>query len=132
MTTKRVADDILAGLDNGEFVAFYQPSSMPLPSISSGSRRWRVEPSLRGLLAPDAFMPIAEDLNVVATLDWLILEQSLAQRDIWERAGVRIPRISVNVSARRLNDEGLIDNPEGARHRARIDSVRTGGIDLSR
>ncbi|WP_342771496.1 bifunctional diguanylate cyclase/phosphodiesterase [Pelagibacterium sediminicola] len=111
VTAKRVADDILAGLDNGEFVAFYQPQfdAVTLDIIGvEALARWNHP--LHGLLAPDAFMPIAEDINVVATLDRLILEQSLAQRGIWDRDGVLIPRISVNVSARRLNDEGLIKN----------------------
>lgn len=110
ITTKRVADDILAALDKGEFEAFYQPQfdAITLDIIGAEAlARWN-HPT-RGLLAPAAFMSVAEDLNVVATLDRLILEQSLAQRAIWDRSGIFVPRVSVNVSARRLHDENLIE-----------------------
>ena len=53
-------------------------------------------------------MPIAEELNVVATIDRLILEQALAALDRWEAMGLPVPRASVNVSLRRLHDEDLI------------------------
>ncbi|WP_425033624.1 bifunctional diguanylate cyclase/phosphodiesterase [Pelagibacterium sp.] len=110
ITAKRVADDILAGLENSEFVAFYQPQvdAKTLDIVGMEAlARWNHP--IRGLLAPDAFMAIAEDLNVVATIDKLILEQALAQHRKWKKAGLDVPRVSVNVSARRLNDEGLID-----------------------
>src|SRR5690606_37777716 len=61
-----------------------------------------------GLLAPAAFMKIAEELNVVDTIDRLILEQALADLGTWRKAGLAIPKVSVNVSARRLHDEELI------------------------
>jgi EAL domain-containing protein (putative c-di-GMP-specific phosphodiesterase class I) len=51
---------------------------------------------------------VAEDLNVVSTIDRLILEQALSDLDRWEAAGFRVPRASVNVSLRRLHDEDLI------------------------
>jgi diguanylate cyclase (GGDEF)-like protein len=110
VTTKRVADEILSALDNGDFEAFYQPQfdAVTLDIIGAEAlARWN-HPT-RGLLTPDAFMSVAEDLNVVAILDKFILEQSLAQRAAWDRAGVFIPRVSVNVSARRLHDEHLIE-----------------------
>jgi EAL domain-containing protein (putative c-di-GMP-specific phosphodiesterase class I) len=68
--------------------------------------RWQ-HPTL-GLKSPDAFLAIAEELNVVATIDRLILEQSLADLDRWAEAGIVVPRASVNVSLRRLHDEDLI------------------------
>nr|WP_196260095.1 EAL domain-containing protein [Pelagibacterium limicola] len=110
VTTKRVADDILSGLDHGEFIAYYQPQfdAITLDVIGvEALARWN-HPT-RGILTPDAFINIAEDINVVGTLDRLILEQSLAQRCEWDRAGIFVPRVSVNVSARRLHDEHLID-----------------------
>jgi len=60
------------------------------------------------VVSPDLFMPIAEDLNVVATIDRMILEQTLAWMDVWRAQGLIVPRASVNVSARRLRDENLI------------------------
>ena len=53
-------------------------SSMPRRSTSSGSRRWRagiIRP--RASLAPGLFLDVAEELNVVSTIDRMILEQAL-------------------------------------------------------
>ena len=37
----------------------------------------------QGVLAPDAFLKIAEELNVVATIDRMVLEQALASFNDW-------------------------------------------------
>jgi diguanylate cyclase (GGDEF)-like protein len=107
--TKRVADEILNGLERNEFVAWFQPQfdahTLDVVGVEALAR-WQ-HPT-EGIKAPDAFMPIAEELNVVATVDRLILEQSLAALGRWDAMGLSVPRVSVNVSLRRLNDEDLI------------------------
>jgi diguanylate cyclase (GGDEF)-like protein/PAS domain S-box-containing protein len=107
--TKRVADEILSGLERNEFVAFYQPQfdahTLDLVGVEALAR-WQ-HPTL-GLKTPEAFIAIAEELNVVASIDRLILDQALADLDRWAAAGLHIPRASVNVSLRRLHDEDLI------------------------
>jgi diguanylate cyclase (GGDEF)-like protein len=109
VSTKQMADDILSGIEQGQFVAWYQPQFDARTHQVSGVEalaRWE-HPS-RGVVPPDLFMPIAEDLNVVATIDRMILEQTLAWMDVWRAQGLVVPRASVNVSARRLRDENLI------------------------
>lgn len=103
ITTKRVADEILSGLERQEFVAYYQPQFDAVTHEVIGAEalaRWR-HPT-RGVLAPQAFIRTAEELNVLATIDRIILEQALAQMQEWDRSGVDMPKVSVNVSARRL------------------------------
>jgi len=53
-------------------------------------------------------MKTAEELNVVGTIDRVILEQTLNNFNEWSQEGLDIPKASVNVSARRLHDEELI------------------------
>ena len=109
VNTKRVADDILSGLERGEFVAHYQPQFDATTHAIVGVEalaRWN-HPT-EGLLAPNDFIKIAEELNVLATIDRLVLEQVLRDMDEWAGEGLKIPKASVNVSARRLNDEELI------------------------
>jgi diguanylate cyclase (GGDEF)-like protein len=110
VNTKRVADEILNGLERSEFVAWFQPQfdahTLDVAGVEALAR-WQ-HPT-EGIKTPDAFLPIAEELNVVATVDRLILEQSLAALRRWDVMGLAVPRVSVNVSLRRLNDEDLID-----------------------
>jgi EAL domain-containing protein (putative c-di-GMP-specific phosphodiesterase class I) len=112
--TKRVADEILHGLEQQEFLPWYQPQfdahSLAVVGVEA-LVRWRHPAG--GILPPSAFLEVAEDLSVVATLDRMVLEQALIQFEVWQAAGIEVPRISVNVSARRLQDEGLIDSLKG-------------------
>ena len=109
--TKRIADEILAGIDRGQFVPFYQPQFDAATLEVTGVEalvRWR-HPT-EGLLGPGAFLKTAEELNVVAQIDRLVLEHTIADLEAWRTQGVVVPKASVNVSARRLHDDGLIDS----------------------
>jgi diguanylate cyclase (GGDEF)-like protein/PAS domain S-box-containing protein len=109
VTTKRIADDILSGLERNEFVAYYQPQFDAATHAIVGVEalaRWN-HPT-EGVLAPNDFIKIADELNAVATIDRMILEQTLADFNDWAANGLKVPKASVNVSARRLHDEELI------------------------
>lgn len=109
VNTKRVADEILGGLERQEFVAYYQlqfdARTLEIAGVEALAR-WK-HPTM-GILPPDHFLSIAEELNVVSTIDKVVLEQALASFDEWATEGLQIPRVSVNVSARRLQDKELI------------------------
>jgi diguanylate cyclase (GGDEF)-like protein len=109
VTTKRIADEILSGLERNEFVAYYQPQFDAATHAIVGVEalaRWN-HPT-EGVLAPGDFIKIAEELNAVATIDRMILEQTLGDFNDWAASGLKVPKASVNVSARRLHDEELI------------------------
>ena len=109
INTKRVADEILNSLENQDFIAHYQPQfdarTLDVVGIEALAR-WR-HPTL-GLRSPDSFMDIAEELSVVAAIDQVILQQALSDLERWDRMGLHVPRVSVNVSQRRLHDENLL------------------------
>lgn len=114
VTTKRIADEILGGIEGDQFVPYYQPQ------IEAGTLnlvglevliRWN-HPR-EGVLPPARFLKIAEDLNVMAALDRIMLEKALADRARWLKMGLQVPKISVNVSAKRLSDSGLMASLDG-------------------
>lgn len=111
---KRIADDILSGIENNEFIPYYQPQICARSLELLGAEaliRWRHPQN--GILPPSRFLAIAEDLNVVATLDRIMLEKALIDASRWAAKGMPMPKISVNVSARRLRDETLADSLAG-------------------
>jgi diguanylate cyclase (GGDEF)-like protein len=114
VNTKRTADEILAGIENGEFTAWYQPQfsarTMELTGVEA-LVRW-VHPS-KGLLSPDKFLRIAGEINVVQTLDRIVLETALHDKMRWAARGIAVPKVSVNVSARRLHDGSLLESLAG-------------------
>ncbi|WP_292141172.1 bifunctional diguanylate cyclase/phosphodiesterase, partial [Mesorhizobium sp.] len=105
--TKQIADEILGGLERNEFIAYYQPQfdarTLEIVGVEALSR-WK-HPR-RGILAPAAYLKVAEELNVVALIDRTTLKQALENFERWSH--LNIPRVSVNVSARRLEDRDLI------------------------
>jgi diguanylate cyclase (GGDEF)-like protein len=89
---------------------YYQPIVALLSGAVVGVEalvRWQ-HPT-RGLLAPDAFVPLAEQTGLVEELDAWVLRASCRQVRQWQRA--RPPgqglRLSANVSAVRLRRPGL-------------------------
>ncbi|MEV8882303.1 EAL domain-containing protein [Mesorhizobium ciceri] len=108
--TKQIADEILGGLERAEFTTYYQPQfdarTLEIVGVEALSR-WK-HPE-RGILAPQSYLKVAEELNVVAVIDRAVLEQALENFDQWSNSGLKIPHVSVNVSAKRLEDKDLID-----------------------
>lgn len=66
--------------------------------------RW--EHPIRGLIPPEAFVPLAEDSDVMARLSALVRRKALAQCAAWQKAGIGI-EISVPVAAPELLDPGF-------------------------
>ena len=82
----------------------YQPKVDSQTSCVSGVEalvRW--DHPTRGLLPPDAFLPLAEDAGLMRDLTMAVLEQSLDQVRVW-RAGGRMLSVAVNLSASSLVD----------------------------
>jgi diguanylate cyclase len=97
-----VVAELRDALTNNELVLHYQPQL----DLTDGCVR-SVEALIRwhhpkhGLLAPDAFLPVAEQTGLMDPLtDWVIAE-ALRQMAEWDGAGVHLS-VSVNVSARNL------------------------------
>ncbi len=109
LNSKRTADSIIRGLERGEFIPHYQPQfdarTYELVGVEALAR-WR-HPT-RGVVAPTEFIPIAEEMAVIGAIDRAVLEQALAQFRRWRDGGFLVPRFSVNVSLRRLHDDGLM------------------------
>ncbi len=111
---KRMADEILAGLDHDEFTVWYQPQFAADSMELTGAEalvRWRHP--VHGILPSNEFLKVAEELNVLARIDQLVLETALKDQMRWTALDLRLPRISVNVSSRRLHDENLVAQLEG-------------------
>lgn len=114
VSAKQLADEILTGLEQEQFIVHYQPqfdaSTLEVAGVEALAR-WN-HPT-RGILGPDAFLKVAEELNVVSIIDRMVLRQALADFEDWKRAGLAVPKIAVNVSASRLGDEELIQSLNG-------------------
>ena len=100
---KRREDDILRGVEAGEFTAYFQPQFDAQTFECSGVEalaRWR-HPE-RGLLPPEEFLSLAEQTGVVEQIDRAVFEYASRECSALARSGLSIPKLAVNVSLPRL------------------------------
>jgi diguanylate cyclase (GGDEF)-like protein/PAS domain S-box-containing protein len=103
------ARELRVAVKEARLVLHYQPI-VRLPEASVGRCealvRW-VHPD-RGLLAPEEFLPSAEESGLIVGIGAWVLEEACRQAREWRRAGRDIA-INVNVSARQLEGRDFVD-----------------------
>ena len=102
-------NDLRNGIENGEFMVYYQPqidiTSMQLSGVEALAR-WS-HPQ-HGMIPPDVFIPVAEEHNLINHMTDVILSDSMAQCSHWREQGLDI-NLSVNISVDSLD---RLDLPE--------------------
>jgi len=95
-------------LENGELLLHYQPQVDLHNGRLAGIEaliRWQ-HPE-RGLIAPDQFMPVAEQSGLIVAIGEWVLRAACVQGRAWQKQGLLVPRISVNLSGRQLKAPDL-------------------------
>ncbi|MCB1139754.1 MAG: EAL domain-containing protein [Leptospiraceae bacterium] len=85
-------------LDSGQFRLFYQPQMDLRSNRITGFEaliRWH-HPDL-GIIAPDRFLPVAEDIGLIGKIGEWTLNQAITQLQEWYDQGLRV-RVAVNLS----------------------------------
>ncbi|MCU1623005.1 MAG: hypothetical protein JWL79_1850, partial [Frankiales bacterium] len=113
----RLANDLQRGLAQDELILHYQPIIDLATNDVIGVEalmRWQ-RPGV-GLLAPGAFIELAERTGqIVALGEWVIRRACQTAAD-FARERLAPLRVSINVSARQLSDPGLVDILVNALH----------------
>jgi EAL domain-containing protein (putative c-di-GMP-specific phosphodiesterase class I) len=105
------------GLDQGELILHYQPVvELDRGRIIGVEALVRWQHPERGLLGPDAFIPLAEETGLINELGRQVLVEACAQVRSWQR---RQPAasdlsVSVNVAPRQLQTDEFIDDVRNA------------------
>jgi diguanylate cyclase (GGDEF)-like protein len=96
-------------IERNELVLYYQPKMDLRTRVITGVEalmRWR-HPVL-GLVAPDQFIPIAEETGLIEAMGRWALERACTDARAWQRYGLPPMQMSVNLSTRQLNGARLI------------------------
>ncbi|MBV0934494.1 putative bifunctional diguanylate cyclase/phosphodiesterase [Marinobacterium weihaiense] len=63
----------------------------------------------KGMISPADFIPLAEESRLIIELDRWVFQRSCELLRDWQRAGRPVPSISINLSARQLQEPDLVD-----------------------
>ena len=99
--------ELRRGLVGDELRVHYQPKVDTRDGRVVGVEalvRW--QHPVRGLLAPDAFLPLAEQTGLVRQLTDVVLLQALTDCRTWRERGLELT-VAINLSARSLVDAAL-------------------------
>lgn len=67
--------------------------------------RWR-SPE-RGMICPSVFIPYAEESGLISQLGVWVMREAARQAAAWKRDGLDL-RVAINMSARQLDDKGVV------------------------
>lgn len=115
MSELKTVNELHRAVGNNEIRAFYQPIYNMVTKELSGFEalaRW-VHPT-RGIVAPDDFIPMAEETGLIMDIGKHIMLEAFTQLGIWQKQYTQSNgsplTMSVNLAARQLNSTRLMSD----------------------
>lgn len=116
-------NEIRKAIDNDQFELYYQPKVDAESWSLVGAEaliRWK-HPE-RGNIAPDEFIPVAEETGLIVPLGQWVLREACKQVKAWSSFPFGAVPVSVNISSHQFQSDSLIDDVLGAALGAGIDA----------
>ncbi|NVK21984.1 MAG: EAL domain-containing protein [Kangiellaceae bacterium] len=116
-------NELRQAIEKDEFVVFYQPKvSLQTGKITSMEAlvRWR-NPN-RGLVLPNEFIPLAEEVGFIIPISQKVIEKTCLQIRDWQNRGLFDGKVAVNLSAIQFYHENLWETVKNALHLAKIEA----------
>jgi diguanylate cyclase (GGDEF)-like protein len=113
--------DLTEALEQHQFFLLYQPTfDLRSESVTGVEALIRWRHPTRGVVSPVEFIPIAEGSGLIVPIGRWVLNDACRQASIWHQHGHRIG-IAVNVSARQLDHDELIEEVRDALQASGLD-----------
>jgi diguanylate cyclase (GGDEF)-like protein/PAS domain S-box-containing protein len=108
----RLENELQKAVEKREFVLYYQPIlSLETHRLTGFEVLVRWQHPKEGLIAPGAFIEVAEDTGLIVPIGWWVMREACRQMRVWQ---LQFPEfqpltISVNLSARQFAQQDLVD-----------------------
>lgn len=100
----QLINELKSAIEHNELVLFYQPKmDLKLNKITHVEALVRWQHPDRGMIPPDTFIPIAEQMGQMNALTRWVMNESIAQYLAWKEQGIELG-IAINISAENLKD----------------------------
>ena len=106
--------DLRSALEQEQFELHYQPQIVAGSKTLYGVEalvRWR-HPE-RGLVPPNHFIPLAEEIGLIIPLGAWVIAEAARQVNAWQQAGLVDLVVSVNISALQFHQTGFLAEVQG-------------------
>lgn len=105
----QLINELKPAIANDELVLYYQPKlNLSLNKVTHVEALVRWQHPDRGMIPPDTFIPIAEQMGQMNALTRWVINSALTQYLDWQAQGVDLA-IAVNISAENLKDPDFCD-----------------------
>jgi len=116
--------DLRHAIDNRQLELFYQPKIDARSGQVTGAEalvRWHHP--VRGTLAPDMFVPLAERHGLIGALGNWVIDDACRQARVWRQRGLKM-RVAINLSVFQMRQPDLVDRIQAALKRHGVNPQR--------
>ncbi|MBL4814785.1 MAG: EAL domain-containing protein [Shewanella sp.] len=100
----QLINELKSAIQHGELVLFYQPKlDLSLNKVTHVEALVRWQHPDRGMIPPDEFIPIAEQMGQMNALTRWVMNEAIDQYLSWKSQGIDLG-IAINISAENLKD----------------------------
>lgn len=104
----RLETDLKSAVAAQQFRLLYQPQlGLQDRKVYAVEALLRWAHPERGLLSPDEFIGVAEESGYIVPIGLWVLDRACRQIKEWERAGLPVPRVAVNVAPAHFHQPGF-------------------------
>jgi diguanylate cyclase (GGDEF)-like protein/PAS domain S-box-containing protein len=109
-------------LEQNEFSLHYQAKvNFKSGAITGVEALLRWQSPVLGSVSPTQFIPLAEETGLIVPIGKWVMRTACMQNVAWQKEGLPRVGISVNLSMRQLNDEGLVREIQSVLHDTGMD-----------
>jgi len=105
----KLENDLRKAIENEELTVHFQPKYHAMSNKVIGAEalaRWKHP--LHGYVPPIDFIALAEETNLIVSLERLMIKKTLSYINDWKKKKLEVPRTSINISIVHFYQEDLV------------------------
>ena len=120
----QIENALRMAIEQQQFTLYFQPQVDRTGRIISAEALIRWNHPDKGLIAPNEFIPIAEETGMIQQIGAWVIEAACSQIKLWQQAGMDYAYVSINVSSQQFRQKDFVTNVRRAIVQADIESSR--------
>ncbi|WP_404358919.1 EAL domain-containing protein [Methylotuvimicrobium sp. KM1] len=120
----QIENALRMAIEQQQFTLYFQPQVDRTGRIISAEALIRWNYPDKGLIAPNEFIPIAEETGMIQQIGAWVIEAACSRIKLWQQAGRDYAYVSINVSSQQFRQKDFVTNVRRAIMQADIESSR--------